>query len=380
MATAALLSYRTHCAASSAPGQLILPEALKLLPLYVSCITRLPAFAQNKAGAGGKGSSGVGLGGAGTIGQTPGAPFYDTAMRSDRRAAEFYSLSSLPVHRILSELYSRVYRVDEACMRGSERRGGEGGGQGEGEEGDSEDDGSGTPGGGLEAEEEEEEEEGVVGLGYGSSGGSGGGSGSGSGGSPRAARLPAPGTPLPLPLLQALTRIHLPSHAPSGATYYPSIELLSEEGAYLIETAHRLYLWVGPGVSEAWVGAVFGRAVAPGQLPLGLALPRLGGSSGQQQPPSAALRRLWGYVRGISARRCLGGTSSGGELPLSVVVPGDGAGREEVGYALLEDRLPGSGPVAQSSSAVCLPSNARSYVEVLCAIHSSITASLSAHT
>ena len=49
VATAALLAYRTHCAASSAAGQLILPEALKLLPLYVSCMTRLAAFAHRYA-------------------------------------------------------------------------------------------------------------------------------------------------------------------------------------------------------------------------------------------------------------------------------------------------------------------------------------------
>ena len=36
--------YRKHCAAQANPGQLILPEALKLLPLYALALTKLPAF------------------------------------------------------------------------------------------------------------------------------------------------------------------------------------------------------------------------------------------------------------------------------------------------------------------------------------------------
>ena len=40
----ALLAYRTHCAAASSSGQLILPEALKLLPLYTLALTKAPCF------------------------------------------------------------------------------------------------------------------------------------------------------------------------------------------------------------------------------------------------------------------------------------------------------------------------------------------------
>jgi hypothetical protein len=358
-ATAALLAYRTHCAANSAAGQLILPEALKLLPLYVSCMTRLPAFAQNRPNAAGKGSSVVGLGGLGAAGTAPGAPFAEVAMRCDRRAAELTALNALPVHRVLSAIYSRVYRVDEACMREEEEEGGGEGGGGGG--------GGATPAGGLVAEEEEEEEEGVVGGGGG--GGSGGGATPGGGGALHPAGQPPPH------VLRALTRIHLPSHAPSGAHYYPSIELLSEEGAYLVETGSKLYLWVGGGCSEAFCRDVFGAARGgAGALALGTPLPRIQGGRAN----TLALRRLWGYVRGIGARRALAGTASG-ELPLQVVVPGDGAGREEVGYALVEDRMPGSGPASASSTTPASPTNARSYVEVLCAIHSAISASISAH-
>ncbi|KAG4094588.1 Sec23/Sec24 trunk domain-containing protein [Neocallimastix lanati (nom. inval.)] len=39
-----LTSYRRHCATSTAPGQLILPESFKLLPLFNLCILKLEAF------------------------------------------------------------------------------------------------------------------------------------------------------------------------------------------------------------------------------------------------------------------------------------------------------------------------------------------------
>jgi len=39
-----LTSYRKHCASSTAPGQLILPESFKLLPLFILCILKLSVF------------------------------------------------------------------------------------------------------------------------------------------------------------------------------------------------------------------------------------------------------------------------------------------------------------------------------------------------
>lgn len=38
-----LASYRKHCASPSSAGQLILPECMKLLPLYANCILRSDA-------------------------------------------------------------------------------------------------------------------------------------------------------------------------------------------------------------------------------------------------------------------------------------------------------------------------------------------------
>lgn len=40
-----LAAYRKHCAAPASPGQLILPESLKLLPLYVVCLLKSDAIA-----------------------------------------------------------------------------------------------------------------------------------------------------------------------------------------------------------------------------------------------------------------------------------------------------------------------------------------------
>ena len=43
-AISVLHTYRRHCATASNPGQLILPEALKLLPLYTLALEKLPCF------------------------------------------------------------------------------------------------------------------------------------------------------------------------------------------------------------------------------------------------------------------------------------------------------------------------------------------------
>lgn len=43
-----LASYRKHCASPSSAGQLILPECMKLLPLYVNCLMKSDAIAGGK--------------------------------------------------------------------------------------------------------------------------------------------------------------------------------------------------------------------------------------------------------------------------------------------------------------------------------------------
>jgi protein transport protein SEC24 len=39
-----LAVYRKHCASTSSPGQLILPEALKLLPVYMNALMKTDMF------------------------------------------------------------------------------------------------------------------------------------------------------------------------------------------------------------------------------------------------------------------------------------------------------------------------------------------------
>lgn len=76
----ALLAYRTHCAAASSSGQLILPEALKLLPLYTLALSKHTVFRADS--------------------------------RPDVRAAAMWRLLSLPAHKAVPLLYARMVRLD----------------------------------------------------------------------------------------------------------------------------------------------------------------------------------------------------------------------------------------------------------------------------
>eukprot|EP00052_Salpingoeca_macrocollata_P001715 m.27111 g.27111 ORF g.27111 m.27111 type:complete len:849 (-) comp11617_c0_seq1:48-2594(-) len=81
---ATLACYRNHCTAPGTPaGQLILPECLKLLPLYTSCMLRSPAL-------------------------RPGA---DTG--SDERTAHMYRIRGMGPVEIMHYLYPMLYAVHE---------------------------------------------------------------------------------------------------------------------------------------------------------------------------------------------------------------------------------------------------------------------------
>jgi len=43
-----LATYRKHCASPSSAGQLILPECMKLMPLYVNCLIKCDAMSGGK--------------------------------------------------------------------------------------------------------------------------------------------------------------------------------------------------------------------------------------------------------------------------------------------------------------------------------------------
>jgi protein transport protein SEC24 len=99
-----LHAYRKHCAASSSPGQLILPDSLKLLPLYLAVIGKLGAFNTNKLA---------------DTKSRPGAaqrsPFADVAVRADSRIAQLVHLNGIPANRIIPFVYPRLFVLHTMC-------------------------------------------------------------------------------------------------------------------------------------------------------------------------------------------------------------------------------------------------------------------------
>jgi len=77
-----LASYRKHCASPSSAGQLILPECMKLLPLYANCLLRSDAVA--------------------------GGP----ELTIDERSYHMYLSTSLPVRRSVVYLYPRLLPLE----------------------------------------------------------------------------------------------------------------------------------------------------------------------------------------------------------------------------------------------------------------------------
>ena len=79
-ATGTLVAYRKHCASSSSSsGQLILPESLKLIPLFCLGLSKLPCFR--------------------------------TDARADSRAVWLSRIESLPLDRLLPAVHPRLFRV-----------------------------------------------------------------------------------------------------------------------------------------------------------------------------------------------------------------------------------------------------------------------------
>lgn len=100
-----LHAYRKFCAAASSPGQLILPDSLKLLPLYLSTIGKLAAFGVNRpaektaAAAAGKPAAAGGRASA----------FGDVVVRADARAAQMIALSGMSACRVVPFIYPRLF-------------------------------------------------------------------------------------------------------------------------------------------------------------------------------------------------------------------------------------------------------------------------------
>jgi protein transport protein SEC24 len=74
-----LHAYRINCASTTAAGQLILPESLKLLPLYIGALRKMPAFRSG------------------------------SDVRMDERVAGLVKVLSLPISQSVLLIYPRVY-------------------------------------------------------------------------------------------------------------------------------------------------------------------------------------------------------------------------------------------------------------------------------
>lgn len=87
-----LYNYRKHCASSSLAGQLILPESLKLLPLYTLSTLKSLALRPNVSGGASRG-------------------FVD--VRADDRVMMLGLLNTLPVEWSVSAVYPKLYRLHD---------------------------------------------------------------------------------------------------------------------------------------------------------------------------------------------------------------------------------------------------------------------------
>jgi len=73
-----LHAYRIHCASTTSAGQLILPEALKMLPLYINSMRKMPVFRSG------------------------------TDVRMDERVAALTRMLAIPVAQVIPLLYPRI--------------------------------------------------------------------------------------------------------------------------------------------------------------------------------------------------------------------------------------------------------------------------------
>ncbi len=94
-----LVGYRLNCTQDSPKTQLILPESLKALPLYILGMLKHPALLDNVPGAGASSQQDSSLSG----GASPNRP----VIKASERAFELTRLLTLPVRQIVRTLYPR---------------------------------------------------------------------------------------------------------------------------------------------------------------------------------------------------------------------------------------------------------------------------------
>ncbi len=266
-ATDMLAAYRKFCAANSSAGQLILPESLKLIPLYLSAATKFAAFIVNPVLAN-RASGNRSL-------------LSDALVRADARAASLAALMSIPTHRMLPTLYPRVFRIDEIAD--------------------------------------------TVGV------------------------LPA-ATPLSLQQTGAADDFPVPIEAllsvPLPPPIFPSSVKIDSACIYLIDSYSTIILLVGKDAPADAQAELFGVRASVSELP-----PFLLRSLG---PHSS--RRLRNIVESLRARR----NPMGSATALRIVGPDDAPGRAAAMGLLVEDQTERGG------------AGNKSYVDLLCAVHSAI--------
>lgn len=96
-----LLNYRQLCSAHSPKGQLILPESLKVLPLYTLCILKHPCFMQN-AVVGAVSASGSAGGGTSRL-----------AVDSCERSFALNTMLRASFKEVMFSLYPRMYALHD---------------------------------------------------------------------------------------------------------------------------------------------------------------------------------------------------------------------------------------------------------------------------
>lgn len=92
-----LLKYRMNCSSQSPKGQLILPESLKVLPLFILGMLKHPAFIENTTGIDNSPRSAKSIA--------------KLTVRADERAYELRRLLSLPIKNTINCLYPRMFAL-----------------------------------------------------------------------------------------------------------------------------------------------------------------------------------------------------------------------------------------------------------------------------
>ena len=280
--TTALLAYRRHCAQYSAPGQLILPEALKTLPMYVSALFKTPAFLDNDKQRVLQGMSSSGGWGASTAPTTPGSqtvarsaagtgPFSGVTARADARIASCLALQSRSSDGMALSLYGRLFPLHQL-----------------------------------------EEDDGVVLDEL----------------SPRMAAAVADGTFTVGGGVHEAGLPGKPTIVPLPRATYPSAAKIEIDGVYLLDSGGALWVYVGEHAPRGLCVDLLGDAAAQGAatLPMGTNLPHLDSELNQ---------RVWAIIGECRKWRLP-------FLPVRVVAPQDRYARGQAALAFVEDQAFGA--------------------------------------